>query len=166
FLFENDQSNINEFPSENCQNEVNDCQNPSENYQNEIVKMAQVIPESHSTFNPEQSASESLHNEYRGIDENINNNLIEEQIISKNYAFTHKRESEKCPELDKDGIIKHWIFECSFSEIRVTSIARDHNHALISDVHLYVPKFSESIYSQKGSLQRGSKGESATYQMA
>ncbi|KAF0528882.1 hypothetical protein F8M41_012967 [Gigaspora margarita] len=37
-----------------------------------------VIPESYSTFDPEQSTSGSLHNEYRGTDENVNNNLMEE----------------------------------------------------------------------------------------
>ncbi|CAG8553651.1 3391_t:CDS:10, partial [Gigaspora rosea] len=224
FLFENYQSNINEFPSKNCQNEGNDHQNGTG-----FLLFEKVIPESHSTFDLEQSASASSHNDYRGTDENVNNNLIEEQIIGKNYAFTHERKSEstnqinisdsfsswdetemklnqhakiigftlrrKRLELDKDGIIKRRSLNVAFPVhlplIKVTSIARAHNHALISDVHLYASKyrklskniiekiefyvtkenmgskqiyplliagrFSRSIYSQEGYLQRGSK---------
>ncbi|RIB21913.1 hypothetical protein C2G38_2175331 [Gigaspora rosea] len=41
--------------------------------------MAQVIPGSYSTFDPEQSIFGSSHNEYYGTDKNVNNNLMEKQ---------------------------------------------------------------------------------------
>ncbi|CAG8748799.1 24231_t:CDS:2, partial [Cetraspora pellucida] len=146
FHSENDKNNTDSLYSENCQNDADkflfeNCQNGMDEFLSETIKTMDEV--------------EMKLNQY-----------------ARATGFTLCR---KHLELDGDGIIRCRTFECSFSSTptsnqiidltqqhQVTSIVRDHNHDMISDVHLYAFKYhklSEEIkerirfYVTKGNME-------------